>query len=139
MARPTTPARLTSAAAINAFMFAGNATFTLRSQRTGKHITYRVRVSDGDWPVHFVSVMTGSDNEAHYTYIGHFRDGDFVRDRKKRLADDDIRVRSFIWFLAHKEASVVEVWHEGRCGCCGRKLTTPASIERGIGPICAAA
>ena len=25
----------------------------------------------------------------------------------------------------------------GSCGCCGRELTDPASIERGIGPICA--
>lgn len=25
----------------------------------------------------------------------------------------------------------------GTCGCCGRKLTNPASIEAGIGPICA--
>ena len=25
----------------------------------------------------------------------------------------------------------------GRCSCCGRDLTNPASIERGIGPICA--
>lgn len=26
----------------------------------------------------------------------------------------------------------------GRCGCCGRKLTNPVSVERGIGPICEA-
>lgn len=26
----------------------------------------------------------------------------------------------------------------GRCGCCSRELTDPVSIERGIGPICAA-
>lgn len=25
----------------------------------------------------------------------------------------------------------------GRCSCCGRKLTDPSSVERGIGPICA--
>jgi hypothetical protein len=24
----------------------------------------------------------------------------------------------------------------GRCSCCGRELTDPASIEIGIGPIC---
>jgi hypothetical protein len=24
----------------------------------------------------------------------------------------------------------------GSCGCCGRELTDPESIERGIGPIC---
>ena len=28
----------------------------------------------------------------------------------------------------------LEVWHEGRCGKCGRKLIVPESIARGIGP-----
>ena len=31
----------------------------------------------------------------------------------------------------------LEVWHEGRCGRCGRKLTTPQSVETGFGPVCA--
>lgn len=29
-----------------------------------------------------------------------------------------------------------EVWHEGRCGRCGRALTDPESIARGLGPEC---
>lgn len=31
----------------------------------------------------------------------------------------------------------VEIWHEGRCGRCARRLTVPASIVIGIGPECA--
>jgi hypothetical protein len=30
----------------------------------------------------------------------------------------------------------IEVWHEGKCGKCGRTLTVPSSIESGIGPEC---
>ncbi len=30
----------------------------------------------------------------------------------------------------------LEVWHEGCCGKCGRKLTDAESIARGIGPEC---
>jgi len=30
----------------------------------------------------------------------------------------------------------IEIWHEGRCGKCGRQLTVPSSIESGIGPEC---
>jgi hypothetical protein len=30
-----------------------------------------------------------------------------------------------------------EVYHEGRCGRCNRKLTVPESIETGLGPECA--
>ena len=31
----------------------------------------------------------------------------------------------------------LEIFHEGRCCACGRKLTTPESILSGIGPECA--
>jgi len=27
-------------------------------------------------------------------------------------------------------------FHEGKCGKCGRKLTTPESIKNGFGPTC---
>jgi hypothetical protein len=30
----------------------------------------------------------------------------------------------------------VVIWHEGRCGRCGRRLTVPESIESGYGPEC---
>jgi hypothetical protein len=30
----------------------------------------------------------------------------------------------------------MELWHEGRCGKCGRALTVPESIESGLGPVC---
>ena len=40
--------------------------------------------------------------------------------------------------LPHVRAlSKVEIWHEGRCGRCARRLTVPSSIILGIGPECA--
>ena len=30
----------------------------------------------------------------------------------------------------------IEIYHDGRCGKCGRQLTVPASIETGFGPEC---
>jgi hypothetical protein len=30
----------------------------------------------------------------------------------------------------------LEIWHEGSCLRCGRKLTVPESIESGYGPEC---
>lgn len=57
-----------------------------------------------------------------------------------RNADADMFTKSEI---ADEVAAVldtlgkVEVWHEGKCCKCGRKLTVPASIASGIGPECA--
>jgi hypothetical protein len=42
--------------------------------------------------------------------------------------------------MAHLRAKIkmpnLEIWHEGRCGRCGRKLTVPESIHNGYGPEC---
>ena len=54
-----------------------------------------------------------------------------------------IKQRAFpwVWKLLVDEGKPlppsVEVWHEGNCRRCRRKLTVPASIELGLGPDCA--
>ena len=65
----------------------------------------------------------------------------FVHGRKSRVGEDAPSARAFRWiwsrFVSDKDFAPAEFWHEGRCGRCGRKLTVPASIERGLGPVCA--
>jgi hypothetical protein len=34
-------------------------------------------------------------------------------------------------------ANSIEIWHEGTCCRCGKRLTVPASIELGMGADCA--
>jgi len=31
---------------------------------------------------------------------------------------------------------MMEFYHMGICSCCGRTLTTPHSVEMGVGPVC---
>ena len=129
---------------VRVFMFAGKARLTLRSKRTGVRYTYRVRLPRGERrpsTPFFVSVLTGNDNESHFEYIGLYRGIDFQLGVKSRLTHDAPSVKAWRWF--NREVVVgdgmphdLEVWHEGRCGRCGRALTVPESIERGIGPEC---
>ena len=60
---------------------------------------------------------------------------------KSRHNVSDPAPRAFQYLLDYMggktEAKSLEIWHEGRCGRCGRKLTVPSSIESGIGPECA--
>jgi len=62
--------------------------------------------------------------------------------KTSKLAADDMKVKVFVWLFnrhlstAKELPEKVEFWHEGRCGDCGRRLTVPESIARGIGPIC---
>jgi hypothetical protein len=60
---------------------------------------------------------------------------------KSRYNDESVPVKVLRWalHLAATGGSLPEgyaVHHEGKCGCCGRTLTVPESIKRGIGPEC---
>ena len=144
-------APLTDATTAMQFMTAGNATLTLRSRRTGARFTYRVREADqrntGDKPMFFASALTGSDNEGEFSYFGTIRTdaaGDLffapARPGKSRITPDAHCLKAFAWafhFLTEGQMPAdLEVWHEGRCGRCGRNLTVPESIASGFGPEC---
>lgn len=136
--------RLQTITDIKDFIFAGNATFTVVSEATGVRFTYRVRQSD-DGRVYFVKVLVGPDNESSYAYAGIIRNNGgprtFTTTRASKVGKDAPSVKGFEWLLrrlnADEEPNGAEVWHEGRCGRCGRTLTVPESIARGIGPTCA--
>lgn len=128
------------------FILAGNATFTLTSAATGTRFTYKIKAKeiDGGRKLHFVSVLTGQDNEADYTFLGTiFDEREFRHSRKSHIGVDAPSAKAFAWsftrIMADSLGTAATVHHEGRCGRCGRKLTVPSSIELGLGPECAGA
>jgi len=138
---------ITAITAIVAFLFAGRAKFTLVSTATGTRYTYQVTKARGNkttapW---FVSVLTGSDNEHDYSYMGCiFPDKPHTlrHTAKSRVTAEAPSAKAFAWYLAKlaeasEQAHRVEFWHAGECGRCGRELTDPNSIESGLGPVCA--
>lgn len=136
------------------FVTGGNAYFTIRSKKTQTRFTYRVRQSQAaveknqDPMPYFVSVLNGSNNEDDYLFFGTmFVDVktlhvlEYRHSRKSRITELAPSVRAIRWMLSqlHKGGDLLtqlEVWHEGRCGRCGRKLTVPESIASGFGPEC---
>lgn len=155
--------QLTTPAAVAQFILAGNARLTLVSKETGTRYTIRVRQGTarkpGDRPLYFASVLTGADNERDYNYIGFLRhdgaaraaDGEQLVDlwnlyAGKKGQPNQPAFKGLAWLLKQVSArqltgieelpEQLEVWHEGRCGRCGRALTVPESIESGFGPEC---
>jgi hypothetical protein len=134
---------LFGAAHITQFITAGNATFTLRSRKTGQRFTYNFTAKP-EAGLTFVKVLSGPDNTADYTYMGMIRSTDphiLLTTRASRVTPDALSWRVLAWFLRAvylkpDTLDQVEVFHEGRCGRCGRKLTVPESIESGFGPEC---
>lgn len=121
------------------FMFAGDAVFTLRSKSTGARFTYRVKAKDNG-EVYFVSVLTGPENGSDYSYLGIIptdAPGRFIQTAGSKFSPFADCAVAFRWFWKHQDSPLVEFWHEGRCGRCGRPLTVPESIESGLGPVCA--
>lgn len=138
--------RLTTAADALTFALAGNATLTLVPTSTGARYTYKIRASE-DGELHFVSVMFGPDNDGDFVYMGiiapdQYRGGavGYRQTKNSKVTREDKRHLGFAWFWGSVQRGelphCVEVWHEGACGRCGRKLTVPASIASGFGPEC---
>lgn len=133
-----------------AYALAGRATITVRSAKTGTRFTYKItRCADDKKALWFVALLSGPDNVADYQYLGivkpvasdyvpgftrHF---EFRLTAKSRAGADAPSVVAMMWLAKNWESDRVEVWHEGSCGRCDRKLTVPESIESGIGPTCA--
>ena len=128
------------------FIQAGNARLTLRSTRTQTRYTFRVREAEASpndpRPAFFVSLLKGRDNNADYSYIGMAKGDKFFTTKATRHMENAAFVKAFSYmyrWLTQRRAlpPEVEVWHESRCGRCGRPLTVPHSIATGIGPECA--
>lgn len=128
------------------FTLAGDARLTLVSQKTGTRFTYRVTCKrDQEGKVsspHFVSLLNGADNNSNYAFLGTIFDGQTYRhSRKSNVTPEAPSAKGWAWawsYLVKEELPPgCDVWHEGRCGRCGRPLTVPESIASGIGPICA--
>ena len=135
---------------IHPFLWAGNATFTLVSKVSGKRFTYKLVKSDNDWhkdkQIYFVSYLNGPDNEHNYQYLGmlNLDEQSFKLTKNSKVTANAPCVVAFTWFIKmlfadpDKLLAQAEIWHEGKCGRCGRKLTVPESIANGIGPDCLA-
>ena len=121
------------------YVLGGKAKFTLVSPKTSARFTYKVNKAENG-NLYFVSLLTSPDNENGFSYIGVITSKkEFKQTAKSRVSNTAPGYVAFEFTLKKlvEHKLPVELWHEGKCGCCGRTLTVPESIETGIGPICA--
>jgi len=127
------------------FLLAGKAHVTFRSHKTDAHFTYYVQArkvgGSGQPTLHFVRVLTRPD---YYEYLGVIRGGVFyTHGRASKISPVAPSAKAFPWvwqrLTAGRVPETCDVYHEGKCGRCGRRLTVPESITSGLGPECARA
>ena len=145
--------QLTNLEQMRRFVLAGNATFTVVSKKTGTRFTFKAARPDESKdrrPVWF-RLLNGPNNESDFVFLGtlwQLEDGElgmYIHNRRPgAVSDGALSVKALRWTIEAlkgytdegKFFASTEVWHEGRCGRCGRKLTVPESIESGFGPEC---
>jgi hypothetical protein len=120
------------------FFTAGHAIFTVEDGN--RHNTFMIS-RDNDSQPFFVSLLTGPNNEENYTYIGVYNPfHNMVYTTKK----SKFFLNSYIVKLVNFAVKAVgqpiptgfSIRHSDRCCRCNKTLTTPESLEQGIGPIC---
>lgn len=130
----------------SAILLSGRATFTLEGK--GLRWTFQVAKSkDEERPAFFAKMLTGSDNESDFTYLGMLDPATkHVRlTRASKMAADSVPVRAMDWaanLMLTGRTSDIErqgfrVLWASTCARCGRTLTVPSSIDSRLGPECA--
>lgn len=127
---------------IEKFVFGGKSRFTVVNEKTGNRFTYRIKGMKDNENLHFVSLLTGSDNETSYSFFGSIFNRETYKfsTKKSKIGCESQGVKVFDWFVKSLKSNTlpdfVSVYHEGKCGRCGRTLTVPESIVSGFGPEC---
>jgi hypothetical protein len=124
------------------FFKGGKALFTVHNAN-GEHYTYKINKGKAEDAPFFVSLLTGPSNESDYQYIGlyNFLNPSLRITYKSKMHPDSKPVKVFNWavkMILDRQTlpSGYGIVHEGKCCRCGRTLTTPESVEAGIGPEC---
>ena len=79
------------------------------------------------------------DGQEDCGYIGMWDTRTFRTTRNSEYDEDSAQFKGakYILYMSMKDFDTpMKLYHEGVCCRCGRQLTTPESIECGMGPVC---
>lgn len=118
-----------------------NGKITVENTVRGTHRTFRIKTQPEDANFapneRILSLLVGPDNTGDYLQIGFVKDdGRVILWRKYRTAQYEALVR-VLQRPDHYRSLGCQYHYEGRCRRCNRTLTTPESVQSGIGPVCA--
>jgi len=133
--------KLTDKDEIQLYVSGGKGRFRLKSLKSEKEFTYKIspmskRNIRYDEYTFYVSLLPND-------FLGVFKleENKYIHSKKSTKIYDSPEVKGFRWLLDQFEKNTefpteMEFYHMGVCSCCGKTLTTPESIQMGIGPVC---
>jgi len=120
-----------------------NGTFTLINKETATYITLKIHTAlkGGLKGKRIVSKLIGPDNTSSYKGFAFVNDNDGIIVWNNQRTQKNWQVVKILRSLSIEGKSSryydkVEMVLSKRCMRCNRKLTTPESLELGIGPFC---
>lgn len=128
------------------FMLAGKCECVLHSTKTNEDFRFEIikrqTEKDKNKFIYFLNYCLGHDK--NYAGVVWFDDKTdefrFSQGAKGQMTGNEIPIRSLIFvlnkLLREEHVNNLLVYHVGKCGRCGKKLTTPESILTGLGPTC---
>lgn len=130
----------------------GNVVVTVKSKKTGEHITVklasRLKNDSGrgkKWQPaspteasHIFASVRSADAAGWDDKIGTYypRNGRFYEDKNADPARVWAAAAVLQWLCGNADEEKATYQESNECGRCGRELTDPVSIQRGIGPTC---
>lgn len=118
------------------FILGGKSFVTFLNTKTNNRFTFKVIKHKKD-DIFFVNVLTGPDI---YTFIGTIKENQYKHSKKSDISIDAQSVKVFNYIISKLQTNnlpdFIEIYHDGKCGKCGKRLTVPSSIESGFGPDC---
>ena len=129
------------------FILAGRCEFIAVSGNTGVKLEYQLvrkesKRNNSEFVYFLKTKVNGNMQYAGIIFYNESRKAFvFNRGLKGSLPIDHINIKSILFILNNlnrrNTALNLKIYHLGKCGRCGRKLTTEESILTGLGPTCA--
>lgn len=128
------------------YMLAGKSEFVLHSTKTNQDFCYRLnkkeKIDKENEYIYFLNIKQGRDWK--YAGVIWFKNEEnkfyFSKGAKGEIDSNNLDVKSLVFVLNKLQQGLEPqyclVYHTGKCGRCGKKLTTPESILTGLGPEC---
>lgn len=142
---------ITNIEAIKTFILApkgGKACKFTLSSPSGKHFTYRIKSDKKDTTRFFVSVLTGSNNEEDFSFLGTIfaetATPKYYHGKKSGISTDAESAKGFQWLFDRTKELPNGMKFIPSCECarCGKTLTEPTSAAAKnslgipLGPTC---
>lgn len=110
------------------FILSGSAYFFFHNSCTNNKERYYVKEKSDS--LYYVYAYSNRE------YLGHIKFRKFYP--AKSVSGRSIEAFEWVWERITRLIlpPIIHVYHEGRCGVCGRPLRDPESVLRGIGPKC---